>query len=215
MNATVESSEQCRAARARTSQTLPVEAPAAIEVVPYDPAWPERFLVICDHVWPVVEDVALRIDHVGSTAVAGLAAKPIIDADLVVATPALVAPAIERLASIGFDWIGDLGVNEREAFRYLGLARLPEHHLYLVVENNRPHLDHWLLRDLLRTDADARRRYAHLKYENASLAAGDLKVYTARKAALVAELLTTARKDRGLEPVSYWVPTTAELSPPP
>jgi GrpB-like predicted nucleotidyltransferase (UPF0157 family) len=62
------------------------------------------------HVWPAVKDVALRIDHVGSTAVPGLAAKPIIDLDIVVASEHDVALVIEQLARIDYQWRRDLGV---------------------------------------------------------------------------------------------------------
>ena len=191
-----------------------MDASAAIVVAPYDPAWPAWFAEVYNHVWPALEGVALRIDHLGSTAVVGLAAKPIIDMDIVVASGDLIAPTIERLTSIGYEWVGDLGVEGREAFQDQTEQPLPDHHLYLVVENNRAHVDHWLLRDLLSQDAETRDRYAALKRENAKVAAGDLKVYTARKAALVAELLTTARQAHGLAQVDYWVPTPAELVPP-
>jgi GrpB-like predicted nucleotidyltransferase (UPF0157 family) len=177
-----------------------------IVVADYDPAWPDWFEQIRARVWPVVADVALRIDHVGSTSVPGLAAKPIIDMDIVVASNEQVQPAIERLAGIGYRWRGDLGVAGREAFGPPPDPPLPRHHLYLVVEDNKAHLDHWLLRDLLRGDAEARQRYGRLKRANVELAAGDIDVYVAAKAALVAELLTRARAERGFPPVAYWVP---------
>ena len=126
--------------------------------------------------------------------------------DIVVASEDLVRPAIERLAAIGYRWRGDLGVVGRQAFSRPTGTDLPMHHLYLVVEDNKAHLDHWLLRDLLRSDAEARERYAELKRRNVSLAEGDMDVYVAAKAALVAELLTRARAERGLPPASYWLP---------
>jgi GrpB-like predicted nucleotidyltransferase (UPF0157 family) len=180
-----------------------------IVVAEYDPAWPRWFDALHRHVWPAVADVAVRIDHVGSTAVPGLAAKPIIDMDIVVAAEPDVRPAIDRLATIGYRWQGDLDVPGREAFRDVGdhdHDGLPAHNLYLVVEDNKAHLDHWLLRDLLRQDPDARRRYAELKRRNATVAGGDIEVYVARKASLVAELLTRARAERGLPPAIYWRP---------
>ena len=177
-----------------------------IVVVDHDPAWAEWFETLRAHLWPAVADVALRIDHVGSTSVPGLAAKPIIDMDIVVADESRIRPVIERLRPLGYRWIGDLGVPGREAFRLDGGAEVPAHHLYLVVEDNKAHLDHWLLCDVLRSDPDARRRYAELKRENAAAADGDIDVYVAGKAALVAELLTRARRDRGLPPAEYWVP---------
>ena len=177
-----------------------------IVVADYDPDWPEWFERIRATVWPAVEGVAVRIDHVGSTSVPGLAAKPVIDMDVVVAAPEDVRPAIDRLAAAGYGWRGDLGVTGREAFAPPAGPDLPAHHLYLVVEDNRAHLDHWLLRDLLRSDATARARYAGLKRHNAEIAKGDIDVYVQQKAALVAELLARAREERGLPAVEYWLP---------
>jgi GrpB-like predicted nucleotidyltransferase (UPF0157 family)/quercetin dioxygenase-like cupin family protein len=177
-----------------------------IVVADYDPAWPDWFERIRGRVWPAVADVALRIDHVGSTAVPGLAAKPIIDLDVVVASEADVRPVIARLSEIGYTWRGNLGLEGREAFFSARNSDLPAHHLYLVVENNRPHIDHWLLRDLLREDAVARARYAELKRRNAELANRDIDVYLASKAKLVRELLTRGRAERGLPPATYREP---------
>jgi GrpB-like predicted nucleotidyltransferase (UPF0157 family)/quercetin dioxygenase-like cupin family protein len=177
-----------------------------IVVVDHDPDWPMWFEMVCARVWPVVQDIAVRIDHVGSTSVPGLAAKPIIDLDIVVSSPDDVRAVIERLATLGYRWRGDLGVTGREAFRRPTDDGLPRHHLYVVVEDNKAHLDHWLLRDLLRQDAGARARYGALKKRNAVLADNDIDVYVAAKAALVAELLTRARSDRGLPPEEYWTP---------
>jgi GrpB-like predicted nucleotidyltransferase (UPF0157 family) len=178
-------------------------------VVEYDCEWPARFEELRSVVWPAVEGIALRIDHVGSTAVPGLAAKPIIDIDVVVPRQEDVSPAIEMVERASYRWDGDLGVRGREAFSYEGESPRPSHHLYLVVENNRAHLDHWLLRDLLRDDEDARRHYAALKRRNAEECAGDIEVYVRAKAWLVAELLARARAERGLESVEYWQPEEA------
>lgn len=177
-----------------------------IVVAEADPAWSSWFLQVRDRVWPAVADVALHIEHVGSTSVPGLAPKPIIDVDVVVASEAEVPLVIDRLRNIGYRWRGDLGVAGREAFKPVADEGLPSHHLYLVVEGNRAHLDHVLLRDLLREDADARQRYAEVKRANVALADGDMDVYVAAKAALVGELLARARAERGLPPVTYWEP---------
>ena len=177
-----------------------------IVVADYDPAWPAWFDQIHAVVWPAIDDVARRIDHVGSTSVPGLAAKPIIDMDIVVADETQIRPVIDRLRTLGYRWTGDLGVPGRQVFHLDADVDLPTHNLYLVVEDNKAHLDHWLLRDLLREDADARRRYAELKRNNAEVAGDDIDVYVAGKASLVAELLIRARAERGLPPAEYWVP---------
>ena len=184
-----------------------------IVVTDYDPAWPGWFEAVRTHVWPAVADLALRIEHVGSTAVPGLAAKPVIDLDVVVATEDGVEPAIRALATLGYRWRGDLGVVGRQAFAAPAGSDLPAHHLYLVVEGNKAHLDHWLLRDLLRADREARDRYAALKRRNAELADRDVDRYVAAKAGLVAELLTRARAERGLPPVADGDPEAEPSSP--
>ena len=181
-----------------------------VVVTDYDPAWPEWFGALCERIWPAVKDVALRIDHVGSTSVPGLPAKPIIDMDVVVPDETAVHPAIDALTAVGYEWRGDLGVPGRQAFEPPAGTDLPAHHLYLVVEDNKAHLDHWLLRDLLRGDPEARARYGDLKRRNAEAAAGDIDYYVAAKAELVAELLTRAREERGLPPASYWEPELPE-----
>ncbi len=177
-----------------------------IVVVDYDPQWPVSFERVRESVWPAIENIALRIDHVGSTSVPGLPAKPIIDMDVVVSDQSHIPPVIEVLAQLGYAWRGDLGVAGRQAFDTSRHPELPPHHLYLVVENNKAHLDHVLLRDVLLADPAERDRYAELKRTNVELAQGDIDVYTAAKARYVADLLTRARADRGLEPASYWVP---------
>lgn len=179
-----------------------------IEVTPYDPTWPQRYDELCGVLWPEVHDVALRIDHVGSTSVPGLAAKPVIDLDVVVASSAQFGPAIARLEKIGYRWKGDLGVPGREAFSLSQHSDLPAHHLYLVVDGSRPHLDHVLLRDFLRRDSDERDRYGELKMQNAREARDDMDVYVAAKAHYVAGVLTRARAEAGLPPVEYWDPET-------
>jgi GrpB-like predicted nucleotidyltransferase (UPF0157 family) len=179
-----------------------------IVVADYDPEWPARFERISALVGPAVQGVAVRIDHVGSTSVPGLAAKPIIDMDVVVASEAGVRPAIDRLATVGYRWRGDLGIAGRQAFAYTGNQDLPAHHLYVVVENSKAHIDHWLLRDVLRDDPDARARYAELKQQNVETADGDMDVYVAAKASFVADLLRRARAERGLPEAEYWDPSS-------
>ena len=99
-----------------------------------------------------------------------------------------------------------MGVDGREAFEAPETPHLPAHHLYLVVENNRAHADHWLFRDAMIDHPELIDRYAEIKRENAELAGGDIDRYVALKAAFVAEVLTEARRARGMDPVVYWEP---------
>jgi GrpB-like predicted nucleotidyltransferase (UPF0157 family) len=177
-----------------------------IDVVPYNDAWPQWFDSICAVAWPAVSDVATRIDHVGSTSVPGLSAKPVIDLDVVCASSDDVPLVIDRLDALAYRWKGDLGVEGREAFSSAAHHDLPAHHLYVVVDGSRAHLNHTLLRDLLRRDPAEREAYGNLKVANAQVANSDMDVYVAAKAAYVARVLTRARAEAGLPPVAYWLP---------
>src|SRR5262245_51865013 len=98
--------------------------------------------------------VAVTIEHVGSTAVPGLAAKPIIDMDVVIRSRSDLPAVITRLATLGYQHQGDLGIPDREAFR--PPPGLPPHHLYVCLAGCAALRNHITLRDHLRSHpADA------------------------------------------------------------
>src|SRR4051794_181699 len=70
-------------------------------VVNYDSSWPEAFERLRAGIWPSFQDVATAIEHVGSTSVPGLAAKPVIDMTVVVPTPSAMDAVIARLTALG------------------------------------------------------------------------------------------------------------------
>ncbi|GAA1540704.1 GrpB family protein [Kribbella lupini] len=161
------------------------------EVVEYDERWPQWFDELRAGLDGLLTDVPHVIEHVGSTAVPGLAAKPIIDLDVVVPSVDQVKPAVAALAAGGYRHQGDLGITGREAFE-LPAGVTHYHHLYVVVEGNEAHRDHVVLRDLLRADAGARERYAARKRELAPLLTSDRAAYGEGKAALIGELVGQA-----------------------
>ena len=161
-----------------------------IVVGDYDPSWDERFQDLRQQLAPHVADLAVSIEHVGSTAVPGCAAKPIIDLDIVVAEEAAMPELISRLTAQGYRHEGDLGIAGREAFQAPSAAL--EHHLYGLVAGSRPHLDHILLRDYLRQRPDEVRRYSALKRILAQRFHADSegrRDYSTAKSALVEELV--------------------------
>lgn len=161
-----------------------------VEVVPYDPVWPRVFERVRAHVWPAVADLALGIEHVGSTAVPGLPAKPVVDACIVVASRAVVPACIRRLAGIGYTHRGDLGVPDREAFR--APEGLPRHHLYLGPRDGLGLRNHLGVRDLLRADPEAARRYGELKASLARRFPDDMDGYVAGKTEFLLGILAQA-----------------------
>ena len=86
----------------------------AIVIVEYNPAWPSEFVRLRDRAQAALGDVAVAIEHVGSTAVPGLPAKDLIDMVVVVESDEDVDEAIARLAAIGYRARGNLGVEGRE-----------------------------------------------------------------------------------------------------
>jgi GrpB-like predicted nucleotidyltransferase (UPF0157 family) len=168
--------------------------PEASTVVAHDPAWAHLFRSLRERLRALLADSGAVIEHVGSTAVPGLAAKPIVDIDVVVPTTADIPDVVRRLESGGYINRGDLGIHGREAFDVP--PDLPYHHLYVVAVRTKPHRDHVLLRDYLRTHPDAAERYGQRKLEVAHLiSAGSRQAYVEAKASMVEELLAAARRE--------------------
>jgi GrpB-like predicted nucleotidyltransferase (UPF0157 family) len=159
-------------------------------VADYDEQWPTLFEQIAQSVRRAVADLGADVEHVGSTSVPGLAAKPVIDIDVVVRSPDDVPTAVERLQSIGYVYQGDKGVKGREAFMW---PTGPERHLYVVVAESQPHADHIQFRDHLRRHPDVAEDYATLKRSLAQLHGGDRLAYTNAKAEFIANVLQAAR----------------------
>ena len=157
-----------------------------IEVVEYDPAWPNVFTELRERIWPKVRDLAVSIEHVGSTAVPGLAAKPIVELDIVVPLHAKLMPVIGRLAMIGYQHRGDLGIRDREAFT--PPLDGPAHHLYVCRRGSIALRNHLALRDHLRTHPTDLAAYAALKRTLAGQSV-DVAEYSRRKTNFIIDIL--------------------------
>ncbi len=166
-----------------------MDVPAA--VVAYDPRWPRWFDSLRDRIDTTLAGITHVTERVGSTAVPGLPAKPIIDIDVVVPDTATVVIAIQALAAAGWRHQGNLGISGREAF--IPPADAIYHHLYVVAAGNQPHRDHIDLRDFLRTHPAEAARYAQLKRSLAPLLTADRGAYTDGKADMITEFLRLAR----------------------
>ena len=165
-----------------------------VEILDYDPEWPAQFAEIAARVRVAFADgPLLAVEHVGSTAIVGLAAKPVIDMDVVVPSLSDVPDAIARLAALGYVHEGDKGVPGREAFLWpLGTAR---HHLYLCVCDNAEYHRHIAFRNYLRAHPDEARRYAALKRDLAERFRDDRTAYSEGKREFVEAVLANALRD--------------------
>ena len=158
-----------------------------IRVVDYDPAWVAVFAQIRARVDASLGDLADAIEHVGSTAVPGLAAKPIIDIDVRLTAHTNLVDAIERLEDIGYHHRGDLGIEGREAFD--PPADLPDHHLYVCLPTASEFQRHLAFRDFLRANPHIATEYALLKKRLAVEFRQDRDGYTEAKGPFVEGVL--------------------------
>ena len=163
-------------------------------VVDYDPGWVATFEALREQIGGVLGDTAAAIEHVGSTAVPGLAAKPIIDIDVLMASETMLPVAIERLAGLGYVHQGNLGIPEREAF--LTPAGMPAHHLYVCPPHSPEFQRHVAFRDYLRAHPAEAKAYGDLKKALAAQFRDDRNAYMAGKDELVKEILARAMMAR-------------------
>ncbi|MBB2674123.1 UNVERIFIED_ORG: GrpB-like predicted nucleotidyltransferase (UPF0157 family) [Rhizobium esperanzae] len=161
----------------------------AIKVVDYDLSWPRLFAEISAEISILLGDVVLSIDHIGSTSVPGLAAKPKIDLDVVTISDDVLPTAIDIMRAADFVFHGDRG-EKRWAFTrdYDGNG----FKLYLCGPNNRAHRERILFRDYLRDHTERAEAYADLKRRLAAQADGDWDFYTGGKSAFVNETIRLA-----------------------
>jgi len=164
-----------------------IVVPSPVEIFEYDPDWSVQFERVRRAVSSALGNVALAVEHVGSTSVPGLAAKPILDIDVVVRTTADVTNAIELLANIGYTHRGDLGIPGREAFTAPDNAY--QQHLYLLASGAKPLEEHITLRDRLRADRNLVEQYADIKYRLASQYGDDREGYTEAKTEFIRRVL--------------------------
>lgn len=145
----------------------------------YDPAWRQQFDQLKKLFEPWVGHLLTRIEHVGSTSVPGLPAKPIIDLDLVIASQTDFEKTKSALAELGYLHRGDLGIAGREAFATPSNS-IP-HHLYVCAEDGEEFKRHIAFRDKLRCDQEVAGNYAELKKALAVKFRYDREAYTEAK----------------------------------
>jgi GrpB-like predicted nucleotidyltransferase (UPF0157 family) len=172
---------------ARRHPSLDERFDPAIRVVEYDPAWPALAAAETRRIEAAVGEAVVRVDHVGSTAVPGLAAKPIVDLQL--AVDALEPPAryVEALERLGYLFAPD---PESPDFHFFGLpAERPRtHHLHVCAAGSQHELRHRALRDYLRAHPDEVAEYAALKRDLVARHPGDRLAYIDGKDRYVAAL---------------------------
>ena len=169
-----------------------------IKVVDYDYNWAKVFEELKAIYKKEIRDDAISIEHVGSTSVVGLKAKPKLDIDIVVADDDIKKQkVIAALEKLGYLHVGDLGIAGREAFKRESnqtpndgsQKEWMEHNLYVCKENNTGLKNHLTLRDYLRENPDAAREYGALKQKLADLYPYDIDAYIDGKTDFILNIL--------------------------
>lgn len=166
--------------------TVRPTADQPLEVVPHDDVWAAQFETVAADLLDALGGISARVEHVGSTSVPGLAAKPVLDIDVVVDADDVVR-ATRAMEDIGYQHRGNLGVPDREAF--FAPDAEPRRHVYLCTTDTLAVRNHLAVRDVLRERADLRDAYAAVKQQLADSPDMDIVTYTARKSEVLQRVL--------------------------
>ena len=163
-----------------------------VVIAAYDPSWPKVFAGEAQAIRQALGDVLVGIEHVGSTAIPGLAAKPIIDI-LAAVTALAEAEAIPALEALGYDCRGENGIPGRFFFRKGLIEFKRTHHLHLVEAGHEQWASMLAFRDYLRSHPGDAQRYEALKRALAVKFRDNRRAYTNGKAEFVQAILAKAK----------------------
>jgi GrpB-like predicted nucleotidyltransferase (UPF0157 family) len=170
-----------------------------IQIVAHDAGWRQAFDVEADCIRAVLGSFAHGVEHIGSTAVPGLAAKPIVDLMVGIASEDDVEPSVARLAALGYERRPDGDFPGRTFLRRVDEGGHVTHHLSLTIQGAGYWTDQLTFRDALRRDPSLAQRYADLKRDLATRSA-DTSAYTRAKTDFVRQVLLGA----GHAPQTGW-----------
>ena len=157
-------------------------------VLPYDEKWKSDFEKIKNELVAAIGDLIIGIEHVGSTSVEGMSAKPCIDIDVVIKDYSVFSEVVKGLSAIGYIHEGDLGIKDREAFKYSDKPHLQTHHLYVCPQNSAELHRHITFRNFLRNNPDAVKKYSQIKETAAELYPDSIDKYIQYKSPCIEEL---------------------------
>lgn len=170
-------------------------------VMPYQPDWANEFYEIASRLRGALQDIALRIDHIGSTAVEGLAAKPVIDIQISVRDLEPVSAYQSQMEGLGYIYRADNTERTKRYFRESGSMRRT--HIHIREAGSFSEQFTLLFRDYLRNHAADAQHYAELKYHLADLYRHDRERYVTEKEPLIWEIMRSASRwsqDTGWRP---------------
>ena len=158
-----------------------------VSLVPHDEKWEDEYKLAASELTAIIGENLMEIHHVGSTAIKGIAAKPILDIAIAVKDAALLN--IAGMEAAGYEYRGDAGVPGRHFFvRRVG-GEISTHHIHCYLKGNDNYNSVILFRDFLNENPDYARRYNALKIELASKYADDRAAYGEAKTAFIEHII--------------------------
>jgi len=161
-----------------------------VQIVPYDPGWRDLFEQEQRALHQQIGHLVLDIQHVGSTAVPGLDAKPIIDIAVALPSVAVIPQCRQPLGDLGYLDRGDMGGDGGYLFVKESAPEVRTHHLHMVAIDDPQWHDYLLFRDRLRADETLRTSYVTLKRALQKQFANDRQGYTAAKHGFIRGILS-------------------------
>jgi GrpB-like predicted nucleotidyltransferase (UPF0157 family) len=159
-----------------------------VVVVPYDSKWNDEFNKIKFYLEKALGNNIVAIEHVGSTSVEGLYAKPIIDLDVIIESYDKFEDVKSRLKNLGYNHEGDLGIKNREAFAYSEKYEFMTHHLYVCSRDSKELKRHITFRNYLRIHKEDREKYSQIKLQSALKYPTDIDSYVEAKSPCITEI---------------------------
>ncbi|MBK24788.1 MAG: hypothetical protein CME70_12390 [Halobacteriovorax sp.] len=160
-----------------------------VEVKEYNPQWKNWYKRLEGNIWPSLSGLAKTICHVGSTSIEGMAAKPVIDIDIVVENFDDFEKIKVILEDLGYEHRGNLGITDRENFKFKNELEI-KHNLYVILEDSIAFKNHILLKKHLEEHPRDHKRYRELKQKLAKKSKSSDE-YCKKKTELILEFLQT------------------------
>ncbi|GKX68534.1 GrpB family protein [Inconstantimicrobium mannanitabidum] len=162
----------------------------SVIVLPYDSNWRNEFEKIKLYLERALGNTILGIEHVGSTSIEGLAAKPIIDLDVIIESYNNFEDVKSRLEGLGYSYEGDLGIKDRQAFKYDEKQKTEflTHHLYVCPKYSEELKRHLTFRNYMRAHKEDVDKYGEVKLQAAKMFPTDIDSYLEYKSPCIIEI---------------------------
>ncbi len=182
---------------------MPLNKNEPVSIVDYDDSWAAVFKELNLILQKNLGEYAISIEHIGSTSVPGLAAKPILDIDVVIESMDDFPAIVSILSKLGYIYEGDLGIKGREAFARES-AEVPrneqtkhwlDHHLYVCPKDSEQLAKHIAFRDFLRQSPKIVQQYADIKRELAERFSNKRTAYSNGKTEFIKKVFELIREN--------------------